>query len=200
MWLEWMRITDPNLSLSRCSVLWLFCWFLAICVNTIKSIIKIPQLASGRTGADAHTDTQTENILAWQQNSSSFITVTQMTSAGCSPLNQPVSDYRVVGVLHLLSIVVGNTDSWRGKSMRQTFWSVYKGATGDLRGIKWDFWRIGLVNKCRPAGSCLWVTCWKCWLALRGTRPRVVCKHTSGSQVVVVRWNLQRRFIWWARS
>lgn len=97
--------------------------------------------------------------------------VTQMTSAGCSPVNQPVSDYWVVGVLHLLSTAVGNTDSWRGKSMRQTFWSVYKGATGDLWRLKWDFWRIGLVNKRRPVGSCFWVTCRECWLAGRSTRP-----------------------------
>lgn len=81
--------------------------------------------------------------------------MTPTVRAGGSPFNQPVSShYWVVEVLHLLFRPVGNTDPWWGKSMRQTFWSAYKGAAGDLRRIKWDFWRIGLVNERRLVGSC----------------------------------------------
>ncbi len=78
-------------------------------------------------------------------------TVTQMTSAGClwvcSQFNQPVSGYWVVGVLHLLSILAGNTDSWWGKAWGKLFGVFIKRLKGTLGRIRQDFQRIGwLIN------------------------------------------------------
>lgn len=120
------------------TIMWMFFWsfskyfmkhFLFLCVMTTK--LTSPIFRSTRTHRKRRTDRKYILVHATIAILIFCNTVTQMTSAGClwvcSPFNQPGSDYWVVGVLHLLSMVVGNADPWWGKAWGKLFGVFIKG-------------------------------------------------------------------------